>query len=124
MTHAELRDRQRLAALPVLAALDELGRLTRAEVPMMCALVKTRLKVQRAECARRERLDPFLTRPQALALLALRRPVDERLREDICRWTPGRIAGDWTGYARESRAAQGALHDLLHAEQRWLATQA
>lgn len=118
---AEWRERQRLAALPVLDALDVLGRLTRAEVPALSAVTKARLVVQRSELARRAELDPFLTRRQALALLALRRPYDNRLREQICRWSLPTIAADWKGYCRESRICQGMMHDLLLAEQRWFA---
>lgn len=118
---AEWRDRHRLAALPVLAALDVLGRLTRAEVPALCPVSKARLTVQRAELARRGELDPFLTRRQALALLSLRRPYDDRLREQICRWSLASIVADWKGYCRESRICQGMMHDLLLAEQRWFA---
>ncbi|OQW48633.1 MAG: hypothetical protein A4S16_05690 [Proteobacteria bacterium SG_bin6] len=118
---AEWRERQRLAALPVLDALDVLGRLTRAEVPALSAVTKARLVVQRSELARRAELDPFLARRQALALLALRRPYDTRLREQICRWSVPSVVADWKGYCRESRICQGMMHDLLLAEQRWFA---
>lgn len=117
----EWRDRQRVAALPVLAALDELGRLTRSEVPALGQVTRARCTVQRSEIARRKKLDPFLNREQALALLTMRRPYDDQLREHICRWPLPRIAVDWAGYARASRDCQALVHRLLLTEQRWFA---
>lgn len=121
LSAAEWRDRQRVAALGVLAALDELGRLTRSDAPILGKVALARCAVQRSEVARRAKLDPFLNRQQALALLALRRPFDDRLREQICRWPLAHIATDWAGYCRESRECQALLHRLLLAEQRWFA---
>lgn len=116
------REIVREAALPVLAALDELGRLTRAPSAALCPVAKARLKVQRAEVTRRAKLDPFFTREQALSLLKMRRPFDDQLRQQICDWPLFRVGEDWAGFCRDSRATQAALHELLLAEQRWFAT--
>ena len=129
-TAAFLLENLKKAHADLLAAIEELARLTRGPVPDKKRLVSIRWKVSDASLIRRllwGRIHASLVgHADARVERDLRALQDADIRlirhsaKHVARWTADAILEDWTGYCRASDAMRGAMIDAINEEKRLL----
>lgn len=121
-----LLDSLKAAHASLLAAIDELGRLTKQPLPQAQQLINVRWNVSKASLDRRllwGRIHLELSRRvDSVSEAALRRlqDIDMRLLQSssahVTKWTPNAIQADWAGYCRASAEIRSKMVEAIKAE--------